>query len=36
MAKIAVVALASLVLGARATPARAPAPIPSPHIDWRR
>jgi hypothetical protein len=35
MARIAVVALVSLVLGACATPTHAPAPIPSPHIDWR-
>ncbi len=35
MARIALVALASLLLGACAASTYAPAPIPSPHIDWR-
>jgi acyl-CoA synthetase (AMP-forming)/AMP-acid ligase II len=35
MGRIALVFLACLALGACAMPVNAPAPIPSPHIDWR-
>ena len=35
MVKIALVILACLALSACAMPVNAPAPIPSPHVDWR-